>query len=76
MDIWNMLFYSTKIDTTNKLGPEQVSATKSILSKAQRLLEYARTYPDAELVFREIILELIVQSYAMYISRNEACSTW
>jgi hypothetical protein len=58
----------------NKLGSEQASATESILPQAQRLLEYARAYPDSELVFRKSKMELIVQSNASYNSSQKARS--
>ena len=58
----------------NKPGSEQASATESILPQAQRFLEYARAYPDSELVFRNSKMELIVQADASYNSRKQARS--
>ena len=58
----------------NKLGSEQSEATESILPRAQRLLEYARAYPDSELVFRKSKMELIIQADASYNSRKGARS--
>ena len=77
--IGSVLYYTRAIDPTymhevNKLGSEQASATESILPQAQRLLEYARAYPDSELVFRKSKMELIVQTDASYNSRKQARS--
>ena len=75
----SVIYYTRAIDPTYmhetyKIGSEQAFAFKSILAKTQRLLEYARAYPDSEFVFCKSKMELIVQSDASYKSRKRARS--
>ena len=72
-------FYTAAVDPTmltavRKAGSAQAEPTQAVMSAANRLLQYAATWPDATIVYRPSDMRLYVHSDASYLSETEARS--
>ena len=73
------LYYARAVDYTmlcaiNKLGADQSKPTKAVMAAADRFLQYAATWPNAEVVYRASDMHLVVHSDASYLSESHARS--
>lgn len=74
-----LLYYARAIDgalltAVSKVSSAQASPTTQTLAAAERLLQYAATYPTAQLVYYGSNMDLIVHSDASYLSETKARS--
>jgi hypothetical protein len=74
-----LLYYARVIDYTmltvlNGISSEQAHATQHVADAADRLLAYARKYPDHAIELKACDMQLHVQSDASYLSRTHARS--
>jgi hypothetical protein len=73
------LYYASAIDCTMKVAISQIAsaqahATQDVAAEADRLLQYAGTWPDAAIVYRASDMCLHIQSDASYLSEPHARS--
>ena len=73
------LYYSRAVDSTmftclNKLASQQAKPTTALLSAVHHFLQYAASYPSAELTYYPSDMKLIVWSDASYLSETSARS--
>jgi hypothetical protein len=70
-----MLYYARALDAS-KVGSQQLAPTKDVAAAAELLLQYAPTWPKAELVYHASNMILHFQSDASYNSKTQARSTF
>jgi hypothetical protein len=73
------LFYARAVDSLmltaiNNLSSQQSHATANTMTAARRLLAYAASHPNAELIFTASDMILHVQSDAAYLARPDSQS--
>jgi hypothetical protein len=73
------LYYARAIDSTmlptlSKLASSQASPTTNLYHAVQHFLQYAATYPDAELRYHASHMRLVVWSDASYLSETKSRS--
>jgi hypothetical protein len=77
--VGSLLFYARAVDSTmlpavNHISSEQARPTARVMAAADRLLQYAASYPANKLVYKACDMQLCVQSDASYHSRSGARS--
>ena len=77
--IGTFLYYARAIDSTmiptlSKLASRQSVPTVSLYADVQHFLQYAATYPDAEVTYYPSDMRLIIWSDASYLSESKARS--
>ena len=77
--VGSLLYYARAIDYTmlpavNSISSEMAAPTQRLLPVVNRLLAYASTYPDNQLVFHASDMVLEVQSDASFHSRSNSRS--
>ena len=79
--VGSFLYYSRAMDSTilptlNTLSSQQAAPTKTTMDKAQRLMDYAATYPDAYLRYYASNMVLHCDSDASYLVMPKARSRY
>jgi len=81
--VGSILYYARAVDITvlmalSFIAIEQSKCTTNTIEKAEQLLDYLATYPDATIRFQASDMIMIVHSDASYLSeldaRSRACS--
>ena len=78
--VGSMLYYSRVTDPTfvtsvNDMASEQATPTTKVLLKADRILAYAASYPNNQLVFKRSDMKFQQTSDCFYLSRRGSLST-
>lgn len=74
-----LLYYARAVDPSmltivNKVGSMQAKPTRKVQDMAYRLLRYAATWPDAQVVYKASDMRLACYSDASYLSESQARS--
>ena len=77
--VGSLLFYARSIDSTflaglNTIAMQQTSATDNTLKRAEDLLDYAATHPNAKVRYRASDMVLQIHTDASYLSEPKARS--
>lgn len=77
--VGKLLYYARAVDPTmltaiNKVASSQATPTEAVERAANRLLQYAKQYPNASIVFHASDMILYAHSDASYLSETQARS--
>ena len=72
-----ILFYARSVDSTflvrlNTIARQQTSATENTLKRAEELLDYAATHPDAKIRYKASYTILFIHTDSSYVSEPKA----